>query len=263
VLPPGVVPLAADLADRASLDRGFATLDGSLDTLVYAAAADAGDEASYRRAYVDGLRHVLDALAARGVAPRHAFFTSSTGVYAQDDGSAVDESSPTEPTGFRGTLMLEAERVLAASALPYTVLRLGGIYGPGRTRMIESVRSGRATRRPGRHFGNRIHRDDAAGALAHLVTQALHGVAVPPLLIGVDHEPADEAEVLGWIATQIDVAPPPVGEGEPVTTGKRCANARLLASGYRFAYPTFREGYGAELLQIEDRPLSPRPVSGR
>ena len=68
------------------------------------------------------------------------------------------------------------KRSLAASGLPATSLRLGGIYGPGRTRLIESVRSGRAAIRPGApRFGNRIHRDDAAGALAHLIDAGARG----------------------------------------------------------------------------------------
>lgn len=252
-LPAGVVPLAADLADRASLERAFASLEAPLDALVYAAAADRGDEASYRRAYGDGLAHVLDALERRGLAPRHAFFTSSTSVYAQDDGSVVDESSPTEPHGFRGALMLEAEQVLARSGLPATALRLGGIYGPGRTRMVESVRAGRAVRRAGPHFGNRIHRDDAAGALAHLVALALDGRSIAPVLLGVDSDPADEADVLGWIAAELRVPAPAAVEGSAAPTGKRCSNARLLATGYRLRYPSFREGYAEAIAAVTGR----------
>ncbi|RIK92082.1 MAG: NAD(P)-dependent oxidoreductase [Proteobacteria bacterium] len=256
-LPAGVAPLAADLADRASLEAALAGVALPIDVVVYAAAADAGDDDAYRRAYVDGLRNLLGALRARGAAPRHVFFTSSTAVYAQDDGAVVDETSETAPADFRGARMLEAERVLAASGWPVTSLRLGGIYGPGRTRMIESVRSGRASIRPGPpRWGNRIHRDDAAGALAHLVALALRGEPLPPLLVGVDDEPADEAVVLRWIASQLGVGEPPVREepAEPGARGarragsnKRCSNARLRATGYRFRHPSFREGYAAAL----------------
>jgi nucleoside-diphosphate-sugar epimerase len=253
-LPAGVVPLAADLADRASLDAALARVALPVDVVVYAAAADRGDDDSYRRAYVDGLRNLLDALRARGASPRHVFFTSSTAVYAQDDGSWVDEASATAPADFRGARMLEAERVLAAAGWPATSLRLGGIYGPGRTRLVESVRSGRASIRPGPpRFGNRIHRDDAAGALAHLVGRALAGAPPPPLLLGVDDEPADEAVVLRWIASQLGVAAPPAREEPPAPgarrpgSNKRCSNAALRATGYRFRYPSFREGYAAAL----------------
>lgn len=246
-LPPGVVPVAADLGDRASLDAALARVALPIDVVVYAAAADAGDDDAYRRAYVEGQRNLYAALAARGARPRHAFFTSSTAVYAQSGGEWVDEASETAPRDFRGARMLEAERALAASGIPSTALRLGGIYGPGRTRMVESVKSGRAVLRAGPpRYGNRIHRDDAAGALAHLVALALRGQALPPVLIGVDDEPADEAVVLRWIAERLGVALATGGAGDEATRGsKRCANARLRATGYRFRYPTFREGYAA------------------
>ena len=246
-LPDGVVPIAADLGDRDALRAALAPIGAPIEIAVYAAAADAGDDAAYQRAYGTGLGNCLAALRERGDPLRHVFFTSSTSVYAQDDGSRVDESSPTEPTNFRGTRMLEAERVLATSGLRATALRLGGIYGPGRTRMIENVRNGRAVLRAAPHFGNRIHRDDAAGALAHLVALALRGVEVPAILLGVDDEPADEADVLRWIASQLGVPAPPLRGEAGAATGKRCSNARLRATGYRFRYPSYREGYAAAL----------------
>jgi nucleoside-diphosphate-sugar epimerase len=249
-LPAGITALRADLADAGSIGAALATLVAPIDVAVCAVAADAGDDAAYRRAYVEGQRNLIAALRARAATPRHLFFTSSTAVYAQDDGSWVDETSETAPRDFRGARMLEAERVLQESGIPATALRLGGIYGPGRTRMIESVRSGRAGIAPGPpRWGNRIHRDDAAGALAHLIGAALRGVAPPPILIGVDDEPADEAAVLRWLAATLGVAEPAVGEAAPGARArggnKRCSNARLRAVGYRFRYPTFREGYGA------------------
>jgi len=250
VLPNGVGVLAADLADPASLAAALRTVTDPIDVAVYAAAADAGDDASYARAYVVGLGHCLAALRARGDRVRHVFFTSSTSVYAQDDGQRVDESSPTAPAGFRGRRMLEAERVLAASGFAATSLRLGGIYGPGRQRLVETVRAGRATLRPAPHFANRIHRDDAAGALAHSIELVQGGRPPPAVLLGVDDEPADEADVLRWIATQLGVAAPTMGSGEAKVSGKRCSNARLRATGYRFRYPTFREGYAESISAV-------------
>jgi nucleoside-diphosphate-sugar epimerase len=245
------VPVAADLADPDSLARGFAALgDARLDVLVYAAAADRGDDAAYRAAYVDGLRNAIAALARRAEAPRRVFFTSSTAVYAQRSGEWVDETSPTEPTQFRGMRMLEAERELLASGMPATVLRLGGIYGPGRTRLVERVRSGRAWIHPGPpRYTNRIHRDDAVGALCHLAALALAGEPLAPIYLAVDDEPADEAVVLRWLADRLGVSlpPPPPGQGEGSEPNRRCRNARLRAAGYRFRHPTFREGYAALL----------------
>ncbi len=254
-LPEGVTPIGADLADAPSLAAALGRIDGPLDIVVYAAAADRGDDDSYRRAYVDGLRNVVGALRARAAKPAAVLFTSSTAVYSQQDGCSIDESTATEPHDFRGLRMLEAEAVLATSGLPAVSLRLGGIYGPGRTRLVESVRTGRAVIRSGPpRYGNRIHRDDAAGALAHLASLALAGGALAPLYLGVDDEPSDEATVLRWIASQLGVAEPPGRDAEPVvgvgdrpSSNKRCSNARLRAAGYRFRFPTFREGYAAAI----------------
>jgi nucleoside-diphosphate-sugar epimerase len=143
--------------------------------------------------------------------------------------------------------MLEAERLLASAA--GVALRLGGIYGPGRTRLIDGVRAGRATIRPGPpRWTNRIHRDDAAGALRHLIGCALAGAALEAVYVGVDDEPADDAVVLRWLSQRLG-APPPPGADDAAPPGrsgnKRCRNARLRATGYAFAYPSFREGYGA------------------
>jgi nucleoside-diphosphate-sugar epimerase len=126
------------------------------------------------------------------------------------------------------------------------VVRFGGIYGPGRTRLIDSVRSGQARCEPGL-YTNRIHRDDCAGVLEHLLALA----APAPLYIGVDDEPALQCEVLRWLAQQLGV-PPPVPSGAPDDSrrrggNKRCCNARLRASGYRLLYPSYCEGYTALL----------------
>lgn len=242
-LPPGVLPLAADLLDPASLGD----LPPALDAVVYAASASGGREVAYRAAYVEGLRNLLAALARLPAPPRRAIFTSSTAVYGQRDGEWVDEASPTEPADFRGRVLLEGERLLAAFPGRATALRLAGIYGPGRTSLVDSVRAGRAVIAPGGpRWTNRIHREDCAGALAHVL-------ALPepePVYLGVDDEPADRGEVLRWLAARIGAPAPRVATdaaAEPDARGgnKRCSNARLRASGWRPRFPTFREGYAA------------------
>ena len=254
-LPDGVQPIAADLCDAASLRAALGAVEhGGIDAVVYAAAADRGDEESYRRVYVDGLRNIVDWAGMQGMRPPHVFFTSSTAVYAQTDGEWVDETSATDPTQFSGRLMLEAETLLERSAGGATAVRLGGIYGPGRTRLIDNVRAGRASIRDGTpRWTNRIHRDDAAGVLHHLLARAQANEHLGAVYIGVDDEPAAEADVLRWLAARLGVAAPavaPAGDlGQPPTgraaSNKRCRNQRLRASGYAFRYPSYRAGYGA------------------
>ncbi|MBI2903240.1 MAG: SDR family oxidoreductase [Candidatus Methylomirabilis oxyfera] len=243
---PGIRPLAADL----TVPRTLQALPRGLDFVFYTASADASDDDSYRAAYVDGLRNLLHALGHQRQDLRRVFFTSSTGVYAQSTGTWVDETSPTEPAEFSGFRVLEGERLLLGSSFPSTVLRLGGIYGPGRTRLIERVRRGLATCPDGPPlYTNRIHRDDCAGALRHLMTLA----EPASLYLGVDHEPAEQCEVLRWLARQLGVSPPrlepPLGSTPRHQSNKRCSNAKLVASGYAFRYPGFRDGYLALLAE--------------
>lgn len=244
-LPPGVHAVVADLTNPQTLRH----LPPDLEVVCFTAAADGSDEAAYRAIYVEGLRHLVEALVEQGQSPRRVLFTSSTAVYAYARGEWVDETSPTEPQHFTGRCLLEAERLLQASPFPATVLRLGGIYGPDRVSLIERVRQGLAVCRDGPPlYTNRIHRDDCAGALQHLMM-----VPQPEALyIGVDHEPADQCDVLRWLATQVGAPPPRVeamvgDETRRPRTNKRCSNAKLTASGYTFHYPTFREGYAALL----------------
>lgn len=242
-LPAPIEPIGADLGRPETL----AGLPPEVDTLVYTAAADAFDEGAYRRAYVDGVRHVVAALGACGAPLDRLVFASSTAVYGQSAGEWVDETSPTEPAGFSGRVLLDGEAAARAAGGEVVIVRLAGIYGPGRERLIETVRAGRATIRPdGPEWTNRIHRDDAAGALAHLTTRAGAG----GVWIAVDDEPADRATVLRWLAARLGAPPPSVAPPPPADrprTNKRCRNAKLVASGYRFRHPTFREGYAAVL----------------
>src|SRR5574341_102187 len=243
-LPPNIGPLAADL----TVPETLRALPPGLDFVFYTAAADASDDDSYRAAYVDGLRNLLHALDNQRQPLRRVFFTSSTGVYAHVSGEWVSEESPVGPAEFSGIRVLEGERLLVDGPLPATVLRLGGIYGPGRTRLVERVRQGLAVCQDGPPlYTNRIHRDDCAGALRHLMTLA----EPASLYLGVDHEPAEQCEVLRWLARQLGVSPPrlepPLGSTPRRQSNKRCSNARLVASGYAFRYPGFRDGYSALL----------------
>ena len=222
----------------------------ALDHLVYAVSADASTEDAYRAAYVDGLRNVLQSLAVQGQSPR-IVFVSSTGVYHQDNGEQLNEVSPTEPARFSGRLLLEGEALLQDHAAASVIMRFSGIYGPGRDRLIESVRNGSARLvRGSTAVLNHIHRDDCAGALAHVL-----GMESPaPLYLGTDSEPAYKNDLLRWIAKQLGVSTPPEVEAE-ITGGihrgghRFYDNALLRDSGYRFLYPTYREGYGALLAQ--------------
>ncbi len=217
---------------------------------VFAVGSDEASEQAYRRAYLDGLAGFLEWLADEGQRPRRVVMISSTSVYGQRRGEHIDEDSPTHPTQFRGETLLASERLLAASGLGSVVVRLGGIYGPGRESLIDRAQAGKLQLRGAEHFTNRIHRDDAAGLLRYL----LFHPSPESLYLGVDDEAAEEAELYTWLAKELGVAAPKE-EAEGTATdhrrqvgSKRCSNRRLRESGYSFRYPTYRDGY-AELIR--------------
>ena len=242
----GITPIAADLAELSSLQ----SLPDGIDMLIYAAAADGFTDQAYERAYVTGLRNMLAAVEQPGL--RRVIFVSSTSVYAQDDGSWVDERSATVPSGFSGLRLLQAEALLDALECDTSVVRFAGIYGPGRTQLIEQVRAGTRCVDDPVQWTNRIHRDDCAGVLHHVALLD----APEALYLGVDSEPVGQCAVVRWLAGQLG-APEPVqvtaSDASPRRRGgnKRCSNRRLLDSGYQFIYPGFKAGYSA-LLCAED-----------
>lgn len=234
-LPAGIVPLRADLSDSASL----AAAGGDWDAIVYQATPDAYDEAGYRAAYLEGLERLLELASARRLV-----FVSSTAVYGQDAGEWVDETSETRPKRFNGRVLLEAE-ALAARAAPQSIaVRFAGIYGPGRDFLVRKVAAGAAScRERPPQWTNRIHADDCAGTLAHLL--ALDEPA--PLYCASDGHPAPRCEVLDWLSDQLGAAPP-AREASGGGQGKRVSSARLTESGYRLIHPDYRSGY-QEMLQ--------------
>lgn len=248
-LPRGLVPVVADLLDPSSLDA----LSGELDAVVFAAGPGESTREAYRRTYLVGLENLLNAVGHRA---RRVLFTSSTAVYAQSDGGWVDETSPATSTHFSGATLLEAEARLLERCPGAVVLRLGGIYGPGRASMVEAIRRGDASYFAGdTHFVNRFHRDDCAGALLHLLDCS----EPESIYLGVDDEPTPRRDVMQWIAEQLGAPPPRAIEHEapnPRRGGghKRCSNARLRATGYALRYPTYRQGYAAVIAELGARP---------
>lgn len=239
-LPAAIEGVAADLSAP-----GLPRVPADTTAVVIAVAADSPTEEAYRAAYVDGLTHVLDALERDGVRPQRVLFVSSTAVYGDAGGGWVDENTPPRPGGFSGRVLLEAEQLLQAAfsgtATTATSLRLGGIYGPGRTRLIDQVRGGTAVVPEDARYTNRIHRDDAAAAIVHLATMPPEPA---PVYVGVDNDPADLGTVLRFLAAELGLAEPPVGDAGPARGGnKRCRNDLLRSTGFEFAFPSFREGY--------------------
>jgi len=245
-LPVPIQGISADLTRPVTL----AALPTTIDYLVYAVAASAFDQATYQAAYVDGLVNLLAALDANGCPLQRVFFVSSSAVYHQHEGEWVDELSPTQPQSFSGRTMLAAEAVLADSGLPATSVRFSGIYGPGRERIINWVKAGVGAAATPIHYGNRIHREDCIGVLQFLIERALAGQPLADCYLASDPHPTPYHELLEWLRQQLQLPAPSSREdfSQRLRTGsKRCRPTRLLAAGYAFRYPSYREGF-AELL---------------
>lgn len=243
-LPEGVIGVAGDLFNKECPPTWPI---GAVDYLVYCAAATDHDEAGYRSAYIEGLQHVLEWLDDYGQAPSRLLFVSSSSVYGQQDGEWVDETSSAVAAGFSGRVMLEAEQVALNSGIPASIVRLTGIYGPGRERLLTQVRQGYRVAVDPPLYANRIHADDAAALMAYLLEADRRGVALDDIYIGVDDAPQALAEVVGWLREYLGVTQWAEDASVRRTGSKRCSNARAKALGWTPKYPSFREGYAAIL----------------
>jgi len=209
------------------------------------------------------LRACGDALA---TAPRlrGIVYLSTVGVYGDSGGAWVDEQTPPQTRSARGEQRLAAERgwqeLGARRGLPVTVLRLAGIYGPGRNALTQIARGGaRRIVKPGQVF-NRIHVFDIAQAIDAALASGAAGI-----FNVADDEPSPAGDPLTFAAELLGVPPPPeisFAEAAPAMSPlalsfwqdcRRVQNNKLKrALGVRLRYPTYREGLRA--LFAEERP---------
>jgi len=240
-LPPEIEGQSVDLS------ADVPTLPADTTIVVIAMAPDERSVDAYRAVYVDSVRHVVEAIHRDCATAPRVLFVSSTAVYGVDDGTRVSESTPANPSTPTAVILREAEESLRGQIPGATILRLGGIYGPGRNREVDRIRGGLSTISSEPRFTNRIHRDDAAAAIVHLTT--LRGQP-STVYVGVDDCPVEYREVVEFLARSLGRPVPSLAAGPgrpPGSRGKRCDNTRLRETGFVFSYPTYREGYAAVL----------------
>jgi nucleoside-diphosphate-sugar epimerase len=235
----------ADLRDPSSLSAVLSATP-SVTHILYAPAPDRRTPEAYDGVYPRGLGMLLDALPEPDRL-RRCVLVDSTAVWGPSE-AWVNEETPARPDDFRGRSMLRAEALMherlakLPGAATGTALRLSGLYGPGRLRLIDGLRAGRikAPGGPG-HWANRIHIDDAAAACAHLLTLA-HPM---PCYIGTDDRPMPTADLYDALARMSD-SPRPDRQFRP-PDGKRLSNERLRGSGWIPQWPDMAAGYAAAL----------------
>ena len=247
----GAHTVVADLAT----DTWHGRLTPGADLVLNCVSSGGGGLDGYRRSYVVGMRSLL-AWAQRDPAGT-LVYTSSTSVYPQGGGVVVDEEAPTEGAGETGRILLEAEELLrrgSGACGRWFILRLAGIYGPGRHHLLDQVRTGAAEiAGSGAQHLNLAHRDDICAAV-------FAAFSAPVSLSGgifnvADDAPAPKTEVVRWLAEQLGrPAPRFTGGAASARRGfasppdRLISNAKLKAKlGWQPRYPSFREGYAAIL----------------
>ncbi len=252
----GVTIIQADVTQPASL----AILnDIHPEILIYCVAANGQTDEQYKSHYVDGLRHVL-ATQFKNTQLKHVFFVSSTRVYGQKTEVLLDETVAAIPADFGGERLLEAESLLKSLSCGTTVLRLSGIYGPGRLRMINLAKSPENWPELN-SWSNRIHRDDAAAFMVFLVQKVLKNIAVDSCYIVTDSKPTTQYEVLQWIAAKLQVEAQvkvPLING-----GKKLSNLAMIATGFKLQFPDFQAGYHMLINQISNAKDSNQPAASQ
>lgn len=221
--------LTAEACDLYAGD--WSILPAHFDAVVYAASTGGGGPEAYALAYDVGVRRALAWAASVGA--QNFVFTSSTGVYRQDDGRIVDEESVVggAPTA---DAILGGERAVLTSTFPKArVLRFGGLYGPGRHHLVDQLRRGETTI-GGRvdHYINYLHRDDAASSILAAFTQGPMG----PRVYNVgDGHPVTKAALATWLAAQLGQPAPHFDPNAPagprVAKGGRTQPSRIVATG--------------------------------
>ena len=229
------------------------------DFVVNCLSSGGGDLASYRRTYMEGMRRILAWVSEDGGPIGTLLYTGSTGVYPQSRGEAVDETASLDSGDVRGDVLKEAEGLLrqpCAGIGRWFILRLAGIYGPGRHQLLDLLR-GEVSALPGSgvHRMNMAHRDDIVSAILACFTATTE---VRNEIFNVaDGAPATKVEVVQWLCSQL-------GRTEPVFTyeggtrkGPNGPADRIILShklterlGWRPAYPTYREGYARLLAEV-------------
>ncbi len=233
--------ISADLSKRDTLQ----TLPKTVDYVFYMPSPEARNETAYQNTFLRGTKNLIQCIEEKKYDLKRFFFISSTSVYAQHSGEWIDENSITKPKSSTGKIILEAENFLMKIHSKTTIIRFSGIYGPGRTGFLNKMINEGKTFTSNR-FTNRIHRDDCANVLIHLMNSS----SCEKIYLGSDNDPVDLSVMANWVMDKKGLKNE---ELEYLTrikftkteSSKRCSNKKLINTGYRFLFPTFREGYSS------------------
>lgn len=256
---------AAGLAKVVVADLASADWHGQVETgpdFVVNTVGSGGQE-NYRRSYVGGMQSIL-AWAAAGSLPMGTFvYTSSTAVYPQGGGLRVDETHDATGSTPNGAIIRESESLLESapsrSSARWFILRLAGIYGPGRHHLLDQLRTGAATLGgEGSHRLNLAHRDDIVAAILACLQAPVS--AGREIFNVADGSPARRSEVVAWLAERLGRPVPAFDGAASARRGGAPVPDRIIANdkinkslGWSPCYPDYRAGFGAILTQGSPR----------
>ena len=237
-----------DVTDRPLLRRACESLEKErFDTVLFAVGFDRGAGKSIGEVYVEGLKNYLSAISSES---SRFVYISSTGVYGTKDGAVVDEETKCVPTRAGGIACLQAESALRQHSVGNNsiVLRLAGIYGPGRVPRLNELKDGESFACDTEGWLNLIHVDDAVEA----VIRAEMYADAPDLFLVSDGVPVRRRDFYDRIASllRMTIKYRPLdlesSRGQRATGSKKCSNAKMHRElGVVLRYPTYREGLKA------------------
>ncbi len=230
----GIKPLSADLLNPQDLD--------SLPQVDYAVLSQSPsqDSDNYEKTYLIATQNLVTALTGQKL--KKLIFISSTGVYGEQNGAWVDEKTDPCPKDENSRILLKTENIVLNCGFPVIILRLSGIYGPGRNR-VKSIKEGRVKPVFSETYMNRVHLVDVVSAIRLLLDRGLPG----EIYLASDDEPSTEGEFYACLHQNALINEVPKGSDPSGTErrGKRCSNHKLKSLGWVLRYPTYREGYRA------------------
>lgn len=246
----GVDPVVvADLASTAWYNQIAPAPDFVVNTV------SSGGPDQYWQSYVVGMQSILSWAANAG--PVGTFvYTSSTSVYPQGDGAVVDETAWAPGSSPNGRIISESE-VLLKNGPPavqrHFILRLAGIYGPGRHHLLDQLRADvPSLNGSGEHRLNLAHRDDIVAAILACLN-APDGIDSEIFNVA-DDAPAPRAEVVAWLCGQLKRNVPPFDGTATARRGgapmpdRIISNAKLKQTlGWQPGYPDYRAGFSSIL----------------
>jgi nucleoside-diphosphate-sugar epimerase len=213
------------------------------EIIIYAVSADTQSVESYQDHYVAGLKKTYAAILELDHF-KHLFFVSSTRVYGQKTTKILSELDIAEPSDYGGEALIEAEAVARQLKDKATILRLSGIYGPNRTRMIQLAHSNPGNWPATNNWSNRIHEEDAARFIVFLMKRIMLKEPIEPLYLVTDGIPTKQYDVLTWIRKRLQLTTDTI-EIPILESGKQLQSVLLNQNGFILKYPDFTYGYEA------------------